>query len=120
MSKYTRKIKIEYADGPAIRANVTDAVTGETINGIQKLRLTLDALDGLIPRAELHVLEPALSIEVEADVYGSPVRWILDGDQAKQFIADIRNIIAVVDRSEYPGINPHIERILQIVRFLDG
>lgn len=118
MSKNTRKIKIEYAGGPARNANITDAETGETIEGIQRCYLTLDALD--YPRAELYVSEPALSIKMEADVYGQSCRWEVCGDKANQFAADLRDLLATIDQSVHPELSSQIGRLTQIVRFFGG
>lgn len=63
-----RRIKVSYdGSGHSYNARIVDAKTGEIINYISRVEITLDVNE--VPRATLHMIMPVLDIEIDADVH---------------------------------------------------
>ncbi len=62
-----KRVKIEYGGGPGYNTKVTDADTGETIPGVFRVDLTLEATQ--IPIAKLYTYMPATNVTVEATTH---------------------------------------------------
>lgn len=68
-NKHTRRVRIVNDGGPAHGTKVTDADTGELIDGVAKIEISIGVTQEPI-KAKITILRPSIDIIVDAEING--------------------------------------------------